>query len=342
MAQNVSELIRPLSGKLAWYEMSDLLEIADGDPANYLTDASGNAYDAGLIGAGPVVEHSAINGRPALYFDGASEPLQHEFLAPLGVRHVFVVALADGAAFDAYRGLISGMTTNSLLLGDNGQTKFFDLGFGGFNFYKSGESFPQNNQQAPFNAFELLEMSVTGGVSIDGIRIGQDKADPDRRWKGYIVEPLLFTEEKTLAERRRINLYYDLKYSLWKNFGVQGYELYFPSPAIMPEVLWARFYEAPTDWDAVTVKHTYDDDGASFSDATDTPPKRWEIGYTGLTPEQKNVFDAFADAVRRKHTFKFIDKWGEEHSGVRIESYERGHEAHKSKAHWVNIKLVKF
>ena len=340
MARNLDYLITPLN-PLAYYPMTDLLDYPNDSNASVLEDKSGNAFNLAVLGTSGVIKHAALNNRPGLLFN-EEDPLQFEFDAPVGVKHLFIVAMADGANFDAYRGLISGMTSNSLLLGDSGQTKFFNLGFSGFNYYKSGTSYIQTNQQAPFNAFELIEMSVSGGVSLDGVRLGQDKADIDRRWKGYALTPILFTDVLTLNQRRRVNLYYDLKYSFWKKFGVQQYEMYFPSPAILPEVVWFYFREVPPDWEGVTIKHTYDDEGVSFMDTTDTPPQYWDIEYTGLSPEKAEIFDEFYNQVRKKHTFKFIAKDGTEHSGVRIDSYDRNHKDNLSKIINVKIRLVKY
>lgn len=185
------------------------------------------------------------------------------------------------------------------------------------------------------SAWALVQLANTDTWTLDGLQIGQALNDP---WSGWVGDIFIYSAVKTAAERRSIKLYYDLKFHLWLT---DGTTLYFPDPATTG-IDWERFNRIPFDWNAVTVSNEYDDTGRSFNVLTDTPASLWEIRYSGLTRDEADVFDAFNDAARRDRTFSFLDKDGTTHTGVRIESYSRDHEGHKSWSSSVAFTLVKY
>lgn len=337
-----------MSGKVAWYAMTEKQTDSDLAACNGLLDYSGNERELfnGDLSGLPRIAASSLNGFPAVYFASSNDkPLTFSPLSgTITARHFFVVAKYNGANFgSSYRGLISDQATNPVLLGNNSSgTTFFDLTPLSVTYYKAQTNYVQSAMSAPLNSYALVEISSASGWALDGIQIGQDRADSSRRWSGWVVEPLIFSSVLTDFERKRVNLYYDLKYSLWKTNGAVNYEIEFPSPWMLPELGYYHYREIPVNWDSVTIKHEYEDSGASFADTTDTPPQYWEIEYTGLTSDEAQIFDAFNDAVRRKHTFTFTAKDGTEHSGVRIDSYERNHEGNKAWNNSVKFTLVKF
>src|SRR5690242_10467067 len=105
--------------------------------------------------------------------------------------------------------------------------------------------------------------------------------------------------------------------------------MYFPSSDItgIPK---SRFYAAPPDYDQITDSWQYEDGGRDFNEVAPpaNAPRRWEYGFTGLTPEQAKIFDDFYDAVRKVTPFDFRDKYGVVWSNVYVEDYSRAHEAH--------------
>lgn len=102
----------------------------------------------------------------------------------------------------------------------------------------------------------------------------------------------------------------------------------------------ARFYAAPPDFPAVTDSWEYADGGRDFNEVSDTPPRRWEYFYTGLSPAQAFQFDEFANTVRRSVPFDFTDPYGVTWTNVFIEDYKRYHDAHKSWIVTVEFYLV--
>lgn len=187
------------------------------------------------------------------------------------------------------------------------------------------------------NAWALVEISNTASWAMDGFQIGTDRGNA-RHWKGWIGPVFAYSSVRTADERRAIKLWYDLRYEL---FTLDGTALEFPDPTITG-IHWSRHNRMPTAWDEVTIRHVYEDESASVSDTTDTPPARWEIAFTGLSAAEAEIFDAFNESARRKRTFSFRDKYGETHTGVRIESYTRSHDEHKGWMSEARFTLVKY
>src|SRR5262245_58488104 len=76
----------------------------------------------------PVLAPYIRNGLPALYFDGANNPVS--FSGNLMARHIFIVASFDGETFDGNEGLLSDLETTALLAGQgSGSNKFYNLGY---------------------------------------------------------------------------------------------------------------------------------------------------------------------------------------------------------------------
>jgi hypothetical protein len=92
----------------------------------------------------------------------------------------------------------------------------------------------------------------------------------------------------------------------------------------------------PHDWRSVTEADEYEDGGEDFNEVSNTAPKRWRLEIVipaGSHTAAKAVFDQydlFFDAVRYSQPFIFTDKYGTAWSDVRIEEYDRTHDAHRS------------
>lgn len=324
----------------AWYPLQ-----SEGPGDAGLIDESGEARHLISPGPGglPQIVANQINGRQAVVFsDDDTQPFQSPGLfTPLAT--VVAIMKVDGVNFGAHdQGWLTPLDSSAsivALFGPAGQTKWGNTGV--FTSYrKSGTSFLTSNMQAPFAYPEMIEAEYIPGASLqDGIQIGMDREDwGAKNANGILGDLQLYTQTLTAQERAALKLYGDLKCGLYL---LNNTPISFPSPNITG-ILWNRFKKEPTDWEEVTGTNTYADGGKSFNLATDTPPKRWSVEFTGLSYEQMEIFDAFNDEVRRDKTFVFTDKWGAEFSGVRIEEYRRDHEAHKSWVHSCSFKLVRY
>lgn len=338
MSEYLSALV-PTANLWAWYPLNETA--TDGAFVTTVADASGNGRDLAAAGAAPDAPVWAANGlgsRKTIVFNQES-PLQR--VEAVNLKHIFIVAKSGAVAtFDTFRGLIGDAgAADGILMGDSGTSKFFNWTYGaGFSYVKSQVLYAENNQQAPFTNFELMEIAKSAGFGYSGLRVGQDRNNVLRKWIGSVAEIITYTSVLSANDVYKLRLYFDLKFGLWRTSGTA---LFFPHPDVTG-IQWERFYAEPLDWEDVTVSHEYDDRGRSFNDISDTPPQFWEIGFTGLTTEEADIFDAFNNQVRRSRTFSLVDKWGETHTGLRIMSYKRSHEKHKSWIHECRFKLVKY
>jgi hypothetical protein len=118
---------------------------------------------------------------------------------------------------------------------------------------------------------------------------------------------------------------------------------FFPSDDITG-IPRARFYAAPLDYKAITDSFEFQDGGKTFNESgvPANAPRKWEYAYTCLDPDQAVQFDDFFNAVRYSQVFYFRDKYGVVWDNVRIEDYQRTHDAHKSWCVNVFFTLVGF
>lgn len=337
---NYLHALLPTAQLWAWYPLNDIISAGFEDS---IKDQSGNDRDLGGLNPSPDVPLSildALNGYPAITHDGATAPL--EYIEAVGLRHIFIVCKSNtGATFDAFRGLISDTSTAAVLLGDSGQSKFFNLTLGiGYN--KSQTAHTESAQAAPMTNYELLEISSGGGLALTGLQIGRDRATAGREWKGEWADILCYTTVKANYDLARIRMYYDLKFGLWS---LNNTTLVFPNAWIM-NIHGTNYYSEykylGRDWEAVTLEHTYTDGGKSFNEVNTIAPQRWKLTMTGISAAQADVYDAFKDQARLANTFNFTDKTGKVHTGVQIEDYNRDHRGHLSNHATCTFTLIKY
>lgn len=213
----------PRRGLKAWHA-ADTTDTGAG-----VDDASGNSFhlDSGIgPGNATVLTADVINGLPGLYFSGVDVPPPlRSNQGNVTLRHAFVVAAYEDAAFPSgepgYAGLLSGITTGDLLVGNPSSTKFFDLNletFGTYSYRRRDMAFNENNMQASFNdSISVFEVSISSGVTFDDIQVGMHRnAGSTRRWKGFFVEQMLYDRVLADFERHQVYEYLAMKYRLWK------------------------------------------------------------------------------------------------------------------------------
>lgn len=313
-----------------WYQYQQ-----GGSGHHVIYDSSGN--EKTLLGnevSAPVLTENVLGGHPAWYFDGTPDPLVYTGLITL--KHVFILASNEDATFDGFQGLLTGPTSGDVLVGDDGTTKFFDLGID--NLYSSaGTSYDENDQQAPMSGtFRLMEVKNSDGITLDGIQLGQQKADATRKWKGHFVEMIGFTRTLSQSDIRQIRLYFNIKFGEFK----RGLPLYFPSADIVPIVGPSRFYDVPQNYKEITDTWEYEDATKDFNEVADDAPKRWEYHYAGVSKQQKIIFDEFWRQARLVNSFYFKDREDYVWSNVRVEEYNRNHPGHMRWKHEAQYNLV--
>lgn len=285
----------------------------------------------------PALVGNVLNGQPGWYFNG-TDTVPLNWTGSITPKHVFILASHEDAAFNLNRGLLSGETSGDILSSNNVGTTFFNFSFPDFEYRKSDVSYIQTNQQAPMSGIpELIEVSIATGSALDGIQVGKQRNLAGRIWKGYFFEQLIYSRVLTAAERDRVKLYFNIKFAQWR----MGIPLYFPSDDLL-DFRRSRFYAEPPQYDKTTDSYEFEDRGKTFNEVADTPPRRWEYDYLSRTAEQTLIFDAFWDQARIANPFIFRDKYGTEWSDVRIEDYNRSHDAHRSWKNDIRFRLIKY
>jgi hypothetical protein len=307
-------------------------------------DYSGNArHLTNALNPDPALQFNVTYGQPAWYFNGSTtNPLL--WGGSTTIRHYFVLAAHQDAAFNLNRGLMSGLTSGDLLASEATGTKFFDLGLPGFGYKKSDIFYAQNDQQAPMGGkFELVEVAIDGGTILDGVQVGKQRNIAGRIWKGWFVDHMGFSQILTASQRRRVLLYYALRYGVHTVTGSQ-IPLYFPSADLLSdtEVLRNRTKQRERDWSAVTEDYEYDDSNMDFNQFGDNPPRRWEVRYVHVSKGQSVLFDVFNDTARIANTFYFKDQEGVVWNNVRVDrnGYHNDWPDHKSWNREINFDLV--
>lgn len=288
-------------------------------------DYSGNARNmtTDIGDTNPVLTGPAVYGQPAWYFDGVNTDPLKWVGGPVTLRHYFVLAAHDDAAFNEFRGLMSGAGAGSgtVLVSNNGGTTFFNLGFtGAFEYRKSGVSYVQTNQQAPMSGrFELLEVVIPDSTILTGLQVGKQMDFALRLWKGWWAGHMGFSTVQNFTARRRILLYYSLRYGVHTVSG-STIQLFFPSADLLvdTDIVRGRHYAEPRNWGEVTEEYEYEDSNKDFNQFGDNPPRRWLIRYTNVNEVHSQMFDVFNDTVGTARPFYFKDKYGYVWNNVRI------------------------
>ena len=313
----------------AWYQYTPTVS-----GHNIIYDSVADKHIVGDAGNSPVLTENVLGAHPGWYFNGTRDPLTYS--GDVTIKHAFILASNEDATFATYQGLLTGETSGDVLVGDNGTTKFFDLGLG-VTYTNEGIAYDEDDQQAPMSGtFRLLEVSLSAGFGLDGIQVGQQKADTSRRWQGHFIEMVLFDRVLTTAEVRRVRLYFNVKFGEW----ARGLRFEFPSADIVPTIGPSRFYDVPPDYKSITDEWEYEDRVKDFNEVADEPPKFWEYAYPAVPKAHLPIYNEFWNQARLVNPFYFKDPDRITWSNVRVDDYNRNHQAHKRWAHDVAFRLV--
>jgi hypothetical protein len=246
-------------------------------------DQSGNANNAIQLdeNLAPVLTNNAVNGHPALRFDGTDDFLEVADSPGLSIAgditSFFVLRFADFATFRAVWAKTSAnfpAPTDMYALPNNGRLRLY-RGNGtdtGIQFVDSARPFSAGSfllagfDQAGTAVTHYLNGLINGTGSItvpladaDGtLRIGT-RADLVTKMKGELAELILFDRALSLAERRAVERYLAEKYGLPMLIGPTNA---LPAVAITSPVA-GQLLQAPG---MVTVSaNALDDDGSIVS-----------------------------------------------------------------------------
>jgi hypothetical protein len=99
--------------------------------------------------------------------------------SPVTFKHMFILASADEATFDEFRGLVSDKTADNAARWQFGTNKFFDVSSDlSFDYYKSEVLYVPSNQLAPVSdKAAVIELQIPDGRD--------DGRHSDRQAKGF-------------------------------------------------------------------------------------------------------------------------------------------------------------
>jgi hypothetical protein len=206
-------------------DASTILGLEHNDLVESWEDISSNTNDVSqnLQNKRPKYHINALNGRPAVYFNGTINYLKNDDLNIEQSFTVFVVAQSEDSLNDAY--LLDSNIEDNVSLGYSDDNQYLmwagqALKGGSIDdnlslwtaYYQSNNSFLQIKQtESTVNITNSLMDSFINNK--DGIIIGASK-DEDKYWQGYIAEIIIYDLVLTSSEREEIEDYLALKWGI--------------------------------------------------------------------------------------------------------------------------------
>ena len=198
-----------MKGVARYYQADYFAETyADNDTivSNWEQSSGGGLPTILGINGNPTFQTNEQNSKPVVRLDGTDDYFGNG--ADLNVKEAFVVCKYRGAAFSNYAGLLTGIANDSAsaLIGDSGQTRFFNNSYASglkFTYELNGVEHPQTNMLAPMEKFGLVRFRIESGLAFDGLQIGKDRSQPGRfgAWDiGEIVVCDALLSERDAAE----------------------------------------------------------------------------------------------------------------------------------------------
>lgn len=215
----------PLSGMLAWHMYGE-----DTSLNNNIADYSGNGRHV-TCGAGntAVLQTNLLNGHPGWYFNGSRDPLVYS--GNVTVKHLFIVASYEDAAFAENEGLYGGVAAGDILVSEALGDEFFDFTANQvYTYRKADVPIAVGAADAPMSGkHALLELTSSEGFGLDGIQIGKQRGFATRLWKGWFFEAIAYGVVLNDLQRMMINEYFAMKYHLWPTVASGLYRFPFPA-----------------------------------------------------------------------------------------------------------------
>lgn len=176
------------------------LEQSDNSNVTSWTDQSIHSRHLTAPSAYPTFQTNEINSKPVVRFN-SSNPLKNT--AQFTVRCGWVLAKYDGATFpdnaDGYKGLLTTINNGIfILVGERNTNQFHDFSLDG-EFYslfelRSNDRIYSSNPPAPMNGFKLIFFRFWRNIEVDGIQLGQELSNTNRRWSGDVALVILSSQ----------------------------------------------------------------------------------------------------------------------------------------------------
>lgn len=232
--------IVPMADLAIWAALDDKMSGA----ANSVTDFSGNSRTLTTTANAAVIKADVLNGNSGVYFN-SSNPLIYS--GAVNLKHIFILASLENAAFSGFEGLLTGATGAPVLVGGSaGTTNFSNFLTGaGYQYRIAGVLKEETAQSAPVGGTTaLIEVRVNAGFNFDAVQIGQDRADTTRRWKGYFYELLGYSALKDDYATDEIYQYFAQKFHVWQR-SESGLNVFpFPSENNRAKEIGRKFFSS--------------------------------------------------------------------------------------------------
>lgn len=176
-------------------------------------DQSGNEHDLARSGSNQVTKVDDVqNGLPVIrlnntlqnsWLSSFASPVATEFMAVMKMREATFAANVGIWTTDA---VIGGVAP---LIGDSAETKFQDVGIGATWEYRlNGVVYPENNQQAPMNAFGIVHGRFDEpGITMLNMQFGKDRDNSGSFAQVDFGEMLVGTDTWSEATVNRLTRY---------------------------------------------------------------------------------------------------------------------------------------
>lgn len=290
----------PRAGLIGWHSADRVEPISDGWDLPSDGGTIGTLY-APATNRAQIVEN-ALNGQPALNFDGAVTRPQASLIGSFNIKHVFVVAMHRGINFGAsFRGLLTTSTASSspqfILVGNTGAENFVSNTWGaGYQFRRFSVPHPESAQPGVFNGETgIYEVSATAGMPMDSVQVGVDRDNFDRVWDGHWFEQITYNRVLDAWEVQQVYEYLAMKYFLWRQVAAG-------------ENVWPF----QPDWplregsDKLVLRSTAVS-GARKARSKSVAKRAIEAQFTGREPEEFAAAEAFWDEHYPGTAFVFRD-----------------------------------
>ncbi len=213
------------TGLVLDFEANAIHGLSNGDKVASWPDISGHNNNAVQANTDrqPVFETNAINGLPAIRFDGADDFLKYN---EQWDRTVFWVIMEDAGTSPNWRTLLGHHywadyhrgANNTIFSSDWASPKVYN-GVTRLN----GAVVNPTTTVVP-NTFSIISNVATNSCIAD--QIGQDRGYTGRNWKGAYAELLIYSGALTDAQQRQVGAYLQGKYGLAAEYAAST-----PSPA---------------------------------------------------------------------------------------------------------------
>lgn len=206
----------PKANLEAWNHYDDTAGLSAN---NLITDASGNSRNL-TSGAGnaAVLTPNVFNGHHGWYFNGSRDPLA--WSGTVTMKHVFILASFEEAAFTEFRGLLTGVSGSYILTSENTGDEMIVHGPGvtPSEYYKSGVLYVPTGMKAPMGgAFAVIEAKVDNIQTVfNGIQVGQNGAFTAQKHKGHFIDLQAYSVDQTELAVSRLYEYYAMRYNAWR------------------------------------------------------------------------------------------------------------------------------